>query len=92
VREFEEGKFLVMATKLGQIKKCDLTDFANTRRPRPYRRLISKDRACLASCAEKYFLFPSVQLASHKLGLRVQAYRDDGRGAVCWQNPSNRIF
>lgn len=32
VREFEEGKYLVMATRLGQIKKCDLTDFANTRR------------------------------------------------------------
>ncbi len=32
VRKFEEGKFLVMTTKLGQIKKCDLTAFENTRR------------------------------------------------------------
>lgn len=32
VRKFEEGQFLVLATKLGQIKKCDLTDFENTRR------------------------------------------------------------
>ncbi len=32
VRKFEEGKYLVMCTKLGQIKKCDLTDFENTRR------------------------------------------------------------
>ncbi|MGH7889500.1 MAG: DNA gyrase C-terminal beta-propeller domain-containing protein, partial [Thermodesulfobacteriota bacterium] len=32
VRKFEEGKFLVMATATGQIKKCDLTDFENTRR------------------------------------------------------------
>jgi DNA gyrase subunit A len=31
-RKFEEGKYLVMATRLGQIKKCDLTDFENTRR------------------------------------------------------------
>ena len=32
VRKFEEGKYLVMCTKLGQIKKCELTDFENTRR------------------------------------------------------------
>ncbi len=32
VRKFEEGKYLVMTTRLGQIKKCDLTDFENTRR------------------------------------------------------------
>ncbi len=32
VRKFEEGKYLAMATRLGQIKKCDLTDFENTRR------------------------------------------------------------
>src|SRR3989338_6577486 len=32
VSKFEEGKFLVMATRLGQIKKCDLTAFENTRR------------------------------------------------------------
>jgi DNA gyrase subunit A len=32
VRKFEEGKFLVMATSSGQIKKCELTDFENTRR------------------------------------------------------------
>jgi DNA gyrase subunit A len=32
VRKFEEGQFLVMATRTGQIKKCDLTDFENTRR------------------------------------------------------------
>ena len=32
VRKFEEGKYLVMSTSLGQIKKCDLTDFENTRR------------------------------------------------------------
>jgi DNA gyrase subunit A len=32
VRKFEEGQFLVLATKLGQIKKCALTDFENTRR------------------------------------------------------------
>ncbi len=32
VRKFEEGKFLVMATLSGQIKKCDLTAFENTRR------------------------------------------------------------
>ncbi len=32
VGKFEEGKYLVMATRMGQIKKCDLTDFENTRR------------------------------------------------------------
>ena len=32
VRKFEEGQFIVLATRLGQIKKCDLTDFENTRR------------------------------------------------------------
>ncbi len=32
VRKFEEGRFLVMTTLLGQIKKCDLTVFENTRR------------------------------------------------------------
>lgn len=32
VRKFEEGKFLVLCTKDGTIKKCDLTDFENTRR------------------------------------------------------------
>ncbi len=32
VRKFEEGKFLVMATRAGQIKKCDLTAFENTRK------------------------------------------------------------
>lgn len=32
VRKFEEGKFLVMATLTGQIKKCDLTAFENTRK------------------------------------------------------------
>jgi len=32
VREFEEGKYIVMATRMGQIKKCDLTAFENTRR------------------------------------------------------------
>jgi DNA gyrase subunit A len=32
VRKFEEGQFLVMTTLLGQIKKCDLTVFENTRR------------------------------------------------------------
>lgn len=32
VREFQEGKYLVMSTRLGQIKKCDLTDFENTRK------------------------------------------------------------
>ncbi len=32
VRKFEEGKYLAMATRLGQIKKCELTDFENTRR------------------------------------------------------------
>ncbi len=32
VRKFEEGKYLVMTTRTGQIKKCDLTDFENTRR------------------------------------------------------------
>ena len=32
VKEFKEGLFLVMATKLGQIKKCSLADFENTRR------------------------------------------------------------
>jgi len=32
IRKFEESQYLVMSTKLGQIKKCDLTDFENTRR------------------------------------------------------------
>ena len=32
VRKFEEGKYLAMATRLGQIKKCELKDFENTRR------------------------------------------------------------
>jgi DNA gyrase subunit A len=32
VRKFEEGKYIAMATKLGVIKKCDLSDFENTRR------------------------------------------------------------
>ena len=32
VTKFEEGKFLVMATRLGQIKKCDLNAFENTRK------------------------------------------------------------
>ncbi|MBI4353145.1 MAG: DNA gyrase subunit A [Candidatus Omnitrophica bacterium] len=32
VRKFEEGQYLVMATRFGQIKKCELTDFENTRR------------------------------------------------------------
>src|SRR3990167_649935 len=32
VRKFEEGQYLAMATSLGQIKKCALTDFENTRR------------------------------------------------------------
>jgi DNA gyrase subunit A len=32
VRKFEEGKFLVMTTRLGQIKKCELKDFENTRK------------------------------------------------------------
>jgi len=32
VSKFEEGKFLVMTTRLGQVKKCDLTAFENTRR------------------------------------------------------------
>ncbi len=32
VGKFEVGKYLVMTTKLGQIKKCDLPDFENTRR------------------------------------------------------------
>jgi DNA gyrase subunit A len=32
VREFKEGSFIAMATRLGQIKKCELTDFENTRR------------------------------------------------------------
>ncbi|MEI8345730.1 MAG: DNA gyrase C-terminal beta-propeller domain-containing protein, partial [Candidatus Omnitrophota bacterium] len=32
VRNFEEGKFIVMATSQGQIKKCALNDFENTRR------------------------------------------------------------
>ncbi|MBI4432356.1 MAG: DNA gyrase subunit A [Candidatus Omnitrophica bacterium] len=32
VRQFTEGQYIVMATRLGQIKKCDLTDFENTRR------------------------------------------------------------
>lgn len=32
IQKFEEGKYLVMCTKLGQIKKCNLTDFENTRR------------------------------------------------------------
>ena len=32
VREFKEGRYLAMATRLGQIKKCQLTDFENTRK------------------------------------------------------------
>ncbi len=32
VREFVKDKFLAMATRMGQIKKCDLMDFENTRR------------------------------------------------------------
>ena len=32
VREFKEGQFLVMATRMGQIKKCEITDFENTRK------------------------------------------------------------
>ncbi len=32
VKEFKEGSFLVMATREGQIKKCELTDFDNVRR------------------------------------------------------------
>ncbi|MCG3177289.1 MAG: DNA gyrase subunit A [Candidatus Omnitrophica bacterium] len=32
VRKFEEGKYIVMATKNGTIKKCELTDFENTRK------------------------------------------------------------
>ncbi len=32
VRKFEEGKFIAMATSQGQIKKCELTDFENTRK------------------------------------------------------------
>ena len=32
VGKFEAGQYLVMSTRLGQIKKCDLTDFENTRR------------------------------------------------------------
>ncbi len=32
VREFKEGHYLVMATRTGQIKKCELTDFENTRK------------------------------------------------------------
>lgn len=32
VREFKEGQYLVMCTTLGQIKKCELTDFENTRK------------------------------------------------------------
>ncbi len=32
VRKFEEGQYLVMATRMGQIKKCAITDFENTRR------------------------------------------------------------
>ena len=32
VRKFEEGRYLVMATRMGQIKKCALTDFENTRK------------------------------------------------------------
>ena len=32
VSKFEEGKFLVMATRMGQVKKCDLNAFENTRR------------------------------------------------------------
>jgi DNA gyrase subunit A len=31
-REFKEGEYLVMATQMGQIKKCEMTDFENTRR------------------------------------------------------------
>ncbi len=32
VGEFKEGLYLVMATRTGQIKKCDITDFENTRK------------------------------------------------------------
>ncbi len=32
VRKFEEGKYIVMCTRLGTIKKCDLTAFENTRK------------------------------------------------------------
>ncbi len=32
VREFKEGQFVVMATRMGQIKKCDLTDFESMRK------------------------------------------------------------
>ena len=32
VRKFEAERYLVMSTRMGQIKKCDLTDFENTRR------------------------------------------------------------
>ncbi len=32
VREFKEGQFIVMATRTGQIKKCQITDFENTRK------------------------------------------------------------
>jgi DNA gyrase subunit A len=32
VQEFKEGQYIAMATRLGQIKKCELTDFENTRR------------------------------------------------------------
>lgn len=32
VREFKEGQFIVMATRMGQIKKCEITDFENTRK------------------------------------------------------------
>ncbi len=32
IREFKEGEFLIMATRMGQIKKCALTDFENVRK------------------------------------------------------------
>ncbi|HKY04986.1 MAG TPA: DNA gyrase C-terminal beta-propeller domain-containing protein, partial [Blastocatellia bacterium] len=32
VREFEEGKFVIMATRKGTVKKTELSDFANIRR------------------------------------------------------------
>jgi DNA gyrase subunit A len=32
VQEFKEGQYIAMATRMGQIKKCELTDFENTRR------------------------------------------------------------
>ncbi|MBI3252441.1 MAG: DNA gyrase subunit A [Candidatus Omnitrophica bacterium] len=32
VPKFEENKFIAMATRMGQIKKCPLTDFENTRK------------------------------------------------------------